>query len=178
MKDSFSVKINHQFINVDEVFCCTHALFCVSTFIMIFTFTQNLLPIEISMIIMYICLGILFIEFVPLLILTYIEEKRRIMLKADNEAIWLDRHERKKISFSEINEFYYTTSVSANKAGYRVRLKLCIVTADNKKHCFNDFLKGCTDHKETSIIDDSAALVCMYRFLEERLPDKAKGYIE
>lgn len=85
----------------------------------------------------------------------------------------------KSIPLSDITEISYGTYTEYAGRYSLMRIALRIKTSDGEEHSFNDKI----DKEQMAASFDinskcNVPIIQMYRFLAERLPDKAKGYVK
>ena len=101
-------------------------------------------------------------------------------LSADNEKLHFRYVKYEKdIFYNDITEISYGTYTKYAGRFSKIRIALKIKTADGEEHTFNDKID--TEQMASSFDINSSCnvpIIRMYRFLSERLPDRAKGFVK
>ena len=101
-------------------------------------------------------------------------------LSADNEKLHFRYvKDEKDIFYNDITEISYGTYTEYAGRFSKIRIALKIKTADGEEHTFNDKID--TEQMAASFdinTDCNVPIIRMYRFLSERLPDRAKGFMK
>ncbi len=164
MKDRLRVKINHHLVSYNSI-----ALFLIILSLPIFlvTATDNAYSLTAYIIFTFLTVA-----------LALLLSSLNSWLTADSKSLQIRylKHQ-KTIYLSDIKEYSYGLYREYSERTYRVQLY--ITTFDGEVHTFNDRidLEKLTCALDTPM-DTDIPIIKIYRFLEKRLPDKAKGYIE
>lgn len=162
------IRINHHPVSYSGIGLITSVILClIGPFII---FPMHSVGALIALIVLLILIGAVFE------LLSSING----FLSADNERLHFRYVKYEKdIFYNDITEICYGTYTEYAGRFSKIRIALKIKTADGEEHSFNDKID--TDQMAASFDINSGCnvpIIRMYRFLSERLPDRAVGFVK